>query len=97
VLLLQVTVKGTLNDGLGSGAISMSLRRLFINGARVQAEMTVEKEDLYAGFKQAGRYSVQFFFSPLVNQQGRYDDDDDDDDDYDDSDDDENKSQPLKT
>ncbi|XP_048585074.1 wolframin isoform X2 [Nematostella vectensis] len=62
-----VTVQGYLEGGLGQSSIFVSLRRLYIGGERVRPRGVVHGEDVFSEIKNAARYSVSFFFSPLIN------------------------------
>lgn len=62
----QIRFEGRLENG--PPYVSVTAKRLFINGVRVKSRIGLGRDDIFEGLRDSGRFMAQFFMTPLVNE-----------------------------
>ncbi|KAL9983305.1 hypothetical protein ACROYT_G005453 [Oculina patagonica] len=62
----QITFQGRLENG--PPYVSVTAKRLFINGVKVKSRIGLGRDDIFEGLRDSGRFMAQFFMTPLVNE-----------------------------
>ncbi|PFX28412.1 wolframin-like isoform X1 [Stylophora pistillata] len=69
----QITFEGRLQNG--PPYVTVSAKRLYIDGAKVKPRIGLGRDDIYEGLRDSGRFVAQFFMTPLVIERDEDDDD----------------------
>lgn len=55
--------------------MTVSAKRLYIDGVKVKPQIGLGRDDIYEGLRDSGRFMAQFFMTPLVTERDEHDDD----------------------
>lgn len=69
----QITFQGRLESG--PPHVTVSAKRLFINGVKVKPRIGLGRDDIFEGLRDSGRFMAQFFMTPLINERDEEEDD----------------------
>lgn len=48
--------------------MSVTAKRLFIDGVKVKSRIGLGRDDIFEGLRDSGRFMAQFFMTPLINE-----------------------------
>lgn len=78
IVTLQENTQFTFQGRIESGPpfVTVTAKRLFINGAKVKPNIGFGRDDIFEGLRDCGRFMAQFFMTPLINERDEEDDND---------------------